>query len=55
MRDFVRVIGKMVASEPGVKYAPLYFKDLEQFKDKSLKGHQGNFDAIIELGIRSKE
>ncbi|CAG2191649.1 unnamed protein product [Mytilus edulis] len=55
IRDLARVIGKMVASEPGVKYAPLYFKDLEHFKDKSLKGNQGNFDAIIELDIRSKE
>ncbi|CAG2204684.1 unnamed protein product [Mytilus edulis] len=55
IRDLARVIGKMVASEPGVKYAPLYFKDLEHFKDKSLKGNQGNFDAIIELDIKSKE
>ncbi|CAC5367235.1 RIC1 [Mytilus coruscus] len=55
IRDLAQVIGKMVASEPGVKYAPLYFKDLEHFKDKSLKGNQGNFDAIIELDIRSKE
>ncbi|CAC5367449.1 unnamed protein product [Mytilus coruscus] len=31
------------------------FKDLEHFKDKSLKCNQGNFDAIIELDIRSKE
>ena len=55
IRDLARVIGIMVASEPGVRYAPLYFKDLQIFKDKSLKCNQGNFDSYIELDMRSKD
>ena len=33
---FAKIIGKMVASEPGVQCAQLFYKDLEIFKDNML-------------------
>ena len=38
-------MGKMVASEPGIQFAPLYYKELEHIKDRKLKELSGNFDA----------
>lgn len=49
IRQLAKLIGKMVASEPGVQYAALYYKDLEIFKDKMLKQNKGNFEAKILL------
>ena len=47
LREFARVIGKMVASEPGIEHAPIYYKVLEIEKDKLLKLNYGNFDVKI--------
>ena len=33
IRDFAQLIGKLIASQPGVDYAPLYIKTLEISKD----------------------
>ena len=49
IRDLVKLIGKMVASEPGVQYAPLFYKPLEIEKDAALKGVCGNFDSEMSL------
>ena len=49
VRDFAKVIGKMVAAEPGVTHAPLYIKSLEIEKDRILKLNKGNFDAKFTL------
>ena len=38
-----------MASEPGVLYAPLYYKTLEIEKDRLLKVNFGNFEAIINV------
>ncbi len=45
----------MVASEPGVQYAPLYYKDLEHEKDGFVKLHRGNYDAIIYFSNKSDQ
>jgi hypothetical protein len=37
IREFARVIGKLVASEPGIQYAGLYYKHLEIERDTALK------------------
>ena len=37
IRDLSQIIGKFVASEPGVEYAVLKYRTLELEKDKSLK------------------
>ena len=36
IRDLAKLTGKMVASEPGVQYAPLFYKPLEIEKDAAL-------------------
>lgn len=45
IRQFAKLIGKMVSSEPGVQYAPLYYKSLEIQRDLELKINKGNFDG----------
>ena len=41
IREFAQIIGKLVATEPGVQYAPLYYKRLELHKDKQLQLSRG--------------
>jgi hypothetical protein len=43
IRDFAQLIGKLIASQPGVDYAPVYIKTLEISKDYWLKKNKGNF------------
>ena len=43
IREFPTLIGKLIASEHGVLYAPLYYKPLEILKDLELKINKGNF------------
>ena len=49
IRDLAKLIGKMVAIEPGVQYAPLFYQPLEIEKDAALKGVCGNFDSVMSL------
>ncbi|MES9882674.1 MAG: reverse transcriptase domain-containing protein [Sedimenticola sp.] len=49
IRELAKVIGKLVASEPAVPHAPLFYKPLEIVRDKALKVHRGNFDAPVLL------
>ena len=49
IRKFAKLIGKLVATEPGIEYAPLYYKPLEKIKDKELKIHKGNFDSFMTI------
>ena len=37
IREFAQIVGKLVAAEPGVEYAPIYIKSLEIEKDRKLK------------------
>ena len=37
IREFSRLIGKLVATEPGVEYAQLRYKSLERVKEKHPK------------------
>ena len=48
-RKFAKLIGKLVATEPGIEYVPLYYKPLEKIKDKELKIHKGNFDSFMTI------
>ena len=54
IRELAQAIGKMVACEPAVTYAPLYYKALEIEKNQCLKLNKGNFDADITLSPESK-
>ncbi|CAC5419838.1 unnamed protein product [Mytilus coruscus] len=55
IREFAQLIGKLVASEHGVLYAPVFYKTLEIQKDVELKLNKGNFDARIILSNESKQ
>lgn len=55
IREFAQLFGKLVSSEPGVRYAPLNYKSLEIEKDKHLKINCGNFEAKITISDSSKE
>ena len=55
IRDLAQVVGKMVASEPGVEYAALYYKPLEQAKTLALKQSKGNFDDKMLLDNQLRE
>ena len=55
IREFATLIGKMVASEPGMQYAPLYYRDLEHIRDNELKLNRGNFDAKMKVGTEIRE
>ena len=37
----------MVASQPGVFHAPLFYKNLEIQKNQQLKVNKGDYDAIM--------
>ena len=44
----------MVASEPGVCYAPLYYKSLEIQRDSELKRQRGNFDKPMTVSNENR-
>ena len=52
--DFVKLIGKMIAAEPGVMYAARYYKTLELEKDAALKLVKGIFDEYMSVSQESK-
>ena len=49
IREFSKLIGKLVATEPGVEYAQLRYKPMEKIKEKQLKLNNGNFDASMKI------
>ena len=49
IRKVAVVIGKLVASCPGVHMGALFFRQLENEKMASLKLHYGSFDAKMVL------
>ncbi|CAC5365161.1 unnamed protein product [Mytilus coruscus] len=53
VREFAKLIGKLIASEHGVLYAPLFYKTLEIQKDFGLKINKGNFDRKMKLSKES--
>ena len=53
IRDFSKLVGKLVAAEPGVKYTPLHYKPLELQRDLELKKNRGNFDKTMTLSQQS--
>lgn len=52
IRELAQLIGKFVSSEPGVRYAPLYYKSL---KDNHLKTNAGDFEVKITISVLGKE
>ena len=55
VRELAEFIGNVVAAEPGVTYAPLYFKGLEIVRNRVLHRHAGSYDAWFTLSPQDKE
>lgn len=53
--EFAQLVGKLVAAEPGVEYAPLYYKPLEREKDRNLKLKHGNYNSFMKLTASIKQ
>ena len=54
IREVAVVIGKLVASCPGVAMGPLFYRQLENDKTAALKFHHGNFDESMVLSPTAK-
>ena len=54
IREVPIVIGKLVASCPGVTMGPLFDRQLENDKTKAFKFHHGNFDESMVLSPTAK-
>ena len=54
VRATAKVIGKIIASLPGVMFGPLYFRAIEKHKTIALKRNRGNFDRCMALSAPAK-
>ncbi|XP_052234246.1 uncharacterized protein LOC127846782 isoform X1 [Dreissena polymorpha] len=49
IREFAKLIGKLVAATPGVEYATLFIRPLEKIKEHALSKHNGNFNSYMNI------
>ena len=49
LRQLAEVIGTLVATEPGVEMAPVFYRRLDIEKAIALRGAKGNFEASMTL------
>ena len=49
IQQLAQFVGKLVATEPGFTHAPLFYKDIEIYKNSMLAMHKGNYNATISL------
>ncbi len=54
IRKFAQLVGKMVAADPGVKHAPLFYKPLELVKENGLRASRGDYDCVMRMPITVK-
>ena len=54
IRQFAQIIGKIVSSEAGAQFAPLFYRDLEYEKDEKLRLFKGQFDQLFVISDCSK-
>ena len=54
MREIAKMIGKLVASFPGVMYGPLYYRQLEKETILALKFNRGNFDTSVKVSTAAR-
>ena len=47
IRNFSKLIGKLVATQQGVEYAPLFYKPLEKIKEYELRRHHGKYNSFM--------
>ena len=55
VRELAKLIGLAVASFPGVKFGPLYYRHMEDDKIKALKENLGDFDSLVNLSTEAME
>jgi hypothetical protein len=49
VRTLAKVIGQLVSTFPGVRYGPLYYRNLELAKIQALKSNDQNYDELVEI------
>ena len=54
IRNFASLIGMLVACEPGVRYAPLFYKPLGKIKEQNLNWKHGKFNAFMRITTEVK-
>ena len=54
IRDFATLIGSVVATEPGVDMAPVFYRRLEQEKTEKLRLSKGHYDSYMKLSITAR-
>ena len=47
IRNFSKLIGKLVATQRGVEFAPLFYKLLEKIKEYELRKHHGKYNSFM--------
>ena len=47
--DLAQFIGILAASEPGFTHAPLYYKEIESFKNTQVALNKGNYNVSVSL------
>ena len=55
LEKLAQLVGKLVASFPGVTYGKLFYRQLDIEKNNGLKIHKGNYKKTITLSQKSKE
>lgn len=54
IRHLAVLVGQMVASEPGVQFAPRFYKQLEIERDHALRLNKGNFDGKVTISQKAR-
>ena len=49
IQQLAQFVGKLVATELGFTHAPLYYKEIEIYKNRMISQHKGNYNSIISL------
>ena len=55
VRKLAQIIGKLIATFPGVMYGPLHFRQLEYNKIQGLRENGGNFEGYVHIHENAKE
>lgn len=54
IRELAQLIGQVVASFQGVKFGPLWYRNMEYDKVNALKQNKGNYDAVVFFSEEAK-
>ena len=55
IRELATFTGKLVAAEPGFAEAPIYYKEIESYKNMLLAKNRGNYDAVFEITVNIRK